>query len=259
MISLFSTLEDGSLVLDGETYEPRFKPTGRPSDSDVRWHAYEPALMLFAAGSKLGTWDMKTGAVKVIKDFGSAYSGCKFGPWEGSPTRDGTQVVISCSKGGRAIAFAYDMENGRKYPDIDDGEYGNVRISPLGNYIIWGHEPDHVVVTTLEGKVVTDIPENFISHFDTTIEENGDEIIVGRNNGEGGGTGGQLVKIRLRDGERAELNKGGWCSHTSARSSTQYAVSAPTDEGGNVPPPYRGEAYHECSGRLRDVSPRPYA
>jgi hypothetical protein len=228
-------LDQPGVFLDGESYQPKFMANGIPGDSDVRWHATDPALMLYAAGNKLGSWNPKTGANLVIKNFGSSYSDCKFGPWEGSPTRDGKSVVISCNKG----AFAYNIQTGTKYPDIDL-PYDNVRISPLGTYIIWGYSPDKVKVTTLEGAVVTQIADNIISHFDTTLDDAGDEVIVGRNNGAGGGTGGQLIKIRLRDGKRTELNKGGWCSHTSTRSLKTYAVSAPTDEaGGN--PPYNGE------------------
>ena len=231
-------LEDGQLVLDGETYEPKFKPTGRPSDSDVRWHAKDPALMVYASGSKYGTWNPKTGAVTIAKNFGGSYSGLKFGPWEGSPTLDGDMVVLTQGEG---LAFAYKISTDKKYPDIRKS-FGNARISPLGTYIVWGCEPDHVIITDLQGNTVTDLPNNYVSHFDVCVDGDGDEVLVGRNNGAGGGQSGAMTKYRLRDGKKLQLCSGGWCSHTSTRSLTRkYAVSAPTDEGGNVPPPYRGE------------------
>ena len=68
--------------------------------------------MVYAAGSKYGTWNPKTGAVTIIKNFGSGYSDCKFGPWEGSPTRDGDMVVISCNQGG----FAYKIIDRQEIP-----------------------------------------------------------------------------------------------------------------------------------------------
>ena len=228
-------LSPPGVFLDGETYQPLFLSNGTPSDSDIRWHATDPALMVYAAGSKYGTWNPKTGAVTIVKNFGSDYSDCKFGPWEGSPSLDGNMVVISCNRGG----FAYDIKNDKKYPDIDKfSSVDNVRISPLGTYMIWGCDPDHVIVTDLEGNVVADIPDRTISHFDTTVDDAGDEVIVGRNNGTGGGTDGQLVKIRLKDGQRTEINEGGWCSHASTRSRLKYAVSAATYERDN---PYCAE------------------
>ena len=253
-------LDNPGVFLDGETYQPEFMANGIPSGSDVRWHATDPALMLYAAGSKLGTWNPKTGFVSVIKDFGSEYSDAKFGPWEGSPTEDGDMVVISCSKRSEPIAFAYKISTDKRWPDINRGDYDNVRISPLGNYIIWGHSPDIVVVTDLEGKVITELPDDYISHFDTCVDDAGDEVIVGRNNGAGGGNSGAMTKYRLNDGKKTQICPGGWCSHTSTRSKThKYAVSAPTDEGGNVPPPYRGEVHHERAGRLHDVEIGSYA
>jgi hypothetical protein len=232
-------LTNPGIFLDGETYEPKFASNSIPSDSDARWHATDPALMIYAAGSKLGTWNPKTGEKKIIKDFGSDYSDCKFGPWEGSPSEDGNMVVISCNRGG----FAYDIKNGKKYPDIDkfDG-VDNVRISPKGTYMIWGCDPDHVIITDLEGNTVTDLPNRYVSHFDVCVDEDGEECVVGRNNGEGDTKEGAMTKYRMRDGSATQLCPGGWCSHTSTRSKThKWAVSAATDEGGNVPPPYRGE------------------
>ena len=227
-------LDAPGLFIDGETYEPKFMQNGRPSDSDVRWHASDPAVLLYAAGSKLGTWNPQSGSKMTIEDF-SGYSGLKFGPWEGSPSEDGDMVVLSFDGG----AFAYKISTDKKYPDIKKfSGVDNARISPLGNYIIWGCEPDHVIVTDLQGNQVLDLPEDAVSHFDVVVDCDGEECIVGRNN-----TSGPMTKYRMRDGRKTQLCPGGWCSHTSTRSKTRrWAVSAPTDEGGNVPPPYRGEA-----------------
>ena len=72
-------------------------------------------------------------------------------------------VVISCNQGG----FAYDIKTDKKYPNVDLPS-DNVRISPLGTYMIWGQDPDIVTVTDLEGTEVCIIPDDTISHFDTT-------------------------------------------------------------------------------------------
>ena len=128
-----------------------------------------------------------------------------------------------------------------------------MRISPLGTYMIWGQDPDTVTVTDLEGTEICIIPDDYISHFDTTVDDAGDEVIVGRNNGAGGGTSGQLVKIRLKDGKRTEINSGGWCSHTSTRSKLKYAVSAPTYERKRA---LLRRSDHERAGRLEDLQAR---
>lgn len=224
-------LDTPGVCLDGENYEPKFLVTGIPSDSDVRWHVTDPALLLYAAGSKLGTWNPKTGSKLTIKDFGSGYSGLKFGPWEGSPSEDGNMVVLSYDGG----AFAYDIKNDKKYPDIEKFTgVDNARISSLGNYIVWGCEPDNVIVTDLEGHDVINLPEDYVSHFDVTVDGDGEECIVGRNNGAGGGQDGTMTKYRMRDGRKTQLCAGGWCSHTSTRSRTHtYAVSAATPERAN--------------------------
>jgi hypothetical protein len=222
-------LDKPGVFLDGETYQPLFMANGIPSDSDVRWWT-QPNTMIYAAGSVLGTWNPKTGTKTTIKNFGVDYAGLKFGPWEGSPSEDGDMVVLSYDGGG----FAYKISTNKKYPDIRKEGVDNVRISPLGNYMIWGCEPDHVVVTDLQGNEVTDLPEDYVSHFDVCVDGDGEECIVGRNN-----ESGPMTKYRMRDGRKTQLCSGGWCSHTSTRSLTHtWAVSAATNED---VPPYRGE------------------
>ncbi len=242
-------LDSPGILINGSTYEPLFKATGRPSDSDVRWNAKDPALFNFAAGSRLGTWNPKTGAQVVIKDFGSAYSSMKFGPWEGCFSANGDMVAPSCVVSGVFTSFAYRVSDGWKGPDIKassvaSGTCDSVRISPLGNYIIWFFDPNVVYITDLTGKKITTLPNNYVSHIDVIVDGNGDEVLVGRvNDGSvGQGPSGRISKYRLRDGVRTQLSTGGWSYHTSCRAQARgrWSVSAPGDEGGNYPP-YNGE------------------
>ena len=233
-------LESSGLILDGDSYEVLFKVKNKPSDADVRWWQKDPALMICAyGGDRLGLWNPKTGDTQLIREF-EGYTDCKFGPWEGSPSDDGDMVVISYDGG----AFAYRISDNKKYPDIEEySGVGNVRISPLGKYIVWGLEPDHVIITDLEGNEITDLPDNTVSHFDVTVGPDGEEYVVGRVNSSSVGMGksGRIARHRMRDGTGMGLNTGGWCSHTSTRSTTRkWAVSAPTDEDGSNPP-YDGE------------------
>jgi hypothetical protein len=237
------------VFLDGETYEPMFAPQSKPSSSDVRWHHSDPELMMFAHRSILGTWNPKTGKQEIIKDFGSTYSEMTFGPWEGCFSDDGDFVVISCKKGGKEIAFAYKISQDSKGFDIDPADFGfgtlnACRISPKGTYMVWGLRPDVVVVTDLQGAVITTLPSNYVSHWDVITDTSPDEVLVGRvNSGSvGQGRSGLISKYRLRDGRRYPLSEGGWCSHTSSRSihAHRWAVSDAMLEGATYPP-YNGE------------------
>ena len=238
----------GSLFLDGETYEPLFAAKNTPSDPDIRWHATDPDLLSFVSGSKLGTWNPKTGEQKIIRNFGGEYSDMKFGPWEGSFSEDGDMVVISCQKNRDVTGFAYKISTDDKSPDISASSVGSgmdsVRISSKGSYMIWNFSPDKVIVTDLKGAKVTTFPNNYISHFDVITDGDGDEVIVGRvNSGSvGQGQDGLISKYRLRDGKRTGLSRGGWCSHTSARGQKthRWSVSDALLEGANYPP-YNGE------------------
>jgi hypothetical protein len=237
------------VFLDGETYEPLFGPKNIPSSADIRWHATDPAVLNFVSGSKLGTWNPKTGEQKIIRNFGSAYSNMTFGPWEGSFSTDGDMVAISCEKAGAVTGFAYKVSTDEKSPDIkassvDKAAMGSVRISPKGTYLVWQFSPDKLVVTDLQGEEITTLPNNYISHFDVITDADGEEVIVGRvNSGDvGQGESGLISKYRLRDGQRTGLSKGGWCSHTSARAQKthRWAIADAGDEGDNYPP-YNGE------------------
>jgi hypothetical protein len=214
-----------AVFLNGETYEPMFSPTGKPSGADVRWHETEPGLMMFAAGSRLGTWNPRTGNQIVLKDFGSEYSEMTFGPWKGCLSDTGKRMVLTCKKGGKDTAFGYDVSTDTKGFDIaadslSSQKMGSCRISPLGTYMVWDFSPDTVIVTDFEGKKVTELPTNYVSHWDVITDTSPDEVVVGRVNSSsiGQGRSGLVSKYRLRDGRRTALSEGGWCSHTSTRS-----------------------------------------
>jgi hypothetical protein len=235
-------LDNPGVFIDGKApFDPRFKATGLPSDADVRWHVSDPNLMVFAAGSKVGTWNPKTGEQKVIVDLGSKYASCKLGPWEGALSEDGQWIAVSCTYEGQFTGFAYNIVTGEKgknlwASEVNTGKCDAIKISSKGSYIIWTFDPETSVVTDRLGAIVTRLANNWISHFDVCTDGNGEEVAVGRDN-----NNGRLAKTRLRDGQRTYLTGGGWCSHTSARQQTRHrwAVTAPTDEAGRYD--YGGE------------------
>lgn len=236
-----------ALCLDGDSYEPLFPVSGLPTD--VRWHPSDPALMHFVDGAVLGTFNPRTGARQTIMDFGPKYSAMTFGGYEGSFTEDGAAVVIMCQYAGQTTGFAYNVATGAKGKNIWASEIrtgavcDNIRISSNGNYILWGFDPDLLVVSDLDGGIVTTLEEDQISHFDVITDGNGDECVVGRVNGDVGySASGRIGKYRLRDGQFTELSGGGWSYHTSCRALARrrWAVASAGDEGGAYPP-YNGE------------------
>jgi hypothetical protein len=111
-----------------------------------------------------------------------------------------------------------------------------VSISPKGTSLVWNFEDDSVVVTNLDGKVLQTTAPNQISHFDLTIDANGDEVMVGRDNR----NNGHILKIRLSDLAVTELTKGGFGQHTSGRGQCLYCVADYVDNRPNHQP-YEGE------------------
>jgi hypothetical protein len=231
-----------SLFLDGETYRPAFAPQNKPSSADIRWDPANPDWMLCAAKNKLLGWNPARGEQVVIMTF-DGFDDLTFGPWEGSPSRDGKLVVLTSDSQG--VAFVYDIENDEKHPTIKGskfGEFSDCRISRGGQYMVWKISPDEVFVTDFDGNEITHLPNNFVSHFDMAVDADGDEVLCGRVNSSSvnQGPSGYISKYRLKDGHRLGLQKGkGWSSHTSCRSESFYCVSAPTLEGGDYA--YNGE------------------
>ena len=150
------------MFLDGETYEPKFMAIRHPQRQRLSLARHRPGADAVRGRLQARHLEPEERHTSIIKDFGSGYEDCKFGPWEGSPTPDGNMVVISCNQGG----FAYDIKTDKKYPNVDL-PYDNVRICPLGTYMIWGQDPDTVTVTDLEGTEICIIPDDYISATST--------------------------------------------------------------------------------------------
>lgn len=234
------------VFIHGETYQPLFTQTGRPSSSDIKWHPFEPDLMFFARRSEIGVWNPKTGAVEVIQNLGASYADLLIGPWKGDFSADGSMVVITGKRGGSPMAFAYNIKTNEKHPDViasgvNTASFSSARISPKGTNILWSFSPDIHEVTDLTGKKILTLPANYSSHGDCMLDHNGDEILVGRVNSSGVGQGpsGRISKYNMRDGKRTELTTGGWVSHTSGRALRGWCVGDAFEDAKY--PPYIGE------------------
>jgi hypothetical protein len=211
-----------ALFLDGTTYQPLY---GRKEPgTETRWHPKKPGIMVFVKDNLIGYWDVRQDTTQIAVGF-SGYSDFHIGPWEGNLSRDGRRIVIEGRKGKDHIAFAYDFEEGRKYPDLilnDVSDVDWVSISASGNYIvlngqIQGQTSDQTQVYDLAGNKVGSLWEQHgrPSHYDLTIDEGGDDIAVGSSRS--GADDGRVIKRRLSDGKVTVLTPGGYASHTSTR------------------------------------------
>jgi len=211
-----------ALFLDGTTYQPLY---GRKEPgTETRWHPKKPGIMVYVKDNLIGYWDVRQDTTQAVVSF-SGYTDFHIGPWEGNLSRDGRRIVIEGRKGKDHIAFAYDFEEGRKYPDLilnDVSDVDWVSISASGNYIvlngqIQGQTSDQTQVYDLAGNKVGSLWEQHgrPSHYDLTIDEGGDDIAVGSSRS--GADDGRVIKRRLSDGKVTILTPGGYASHTSTR------------------------------------------
>ena len=211
-----------ALFLDGTTYQPLF---GRKEPgTETRWHPKRAGTMVYVKDNLIGYWDVRKDTTQIFASF-PGYSEFHIGPWEGNLSRDGRRVVIEGKKGKDHIAFAYDFEEGRKYPDLvlnDVVDVDWVSISASGNYIvlngqITGQTSDQTQVYDLVGIKVGSLwaEHGRPSHYDLILDGNGDDVAVGGSRS--GPDDGRVIKRRLSDGKITVLTAGSYASHTSTR------------------------------------------
>lgn len=241
-----------ALFLDGSTYEPLF---ARPlPEGEVRWHPHEPGAMLLARGDLLGSWDVRSNTVSVIRRF-EGYTGLQIGPYEGNPSLDGRTLVLTArNPAGERIVFSNDLESGTKHADILLS--GVVRsldwasVSASGRYLVINDEDDRTVILDRAGKIINRFPEyGRPSHYDLTIDSAGEDVAVGVSKSPP--DTGFLIARRLRDGAVIALTGAGFASHSSARSTAAPDRVVSDYEWAQDGRPYDGEIVVSSLSRRR--------
>lgn len=210
------------LFLDGTTYAPLF---GRndPPGVECRWHPERPDEMVWVNGDTLGFWNVREHTTEVIATF-PGYSDLHIGPWEGNLSVEGKRIALAGTKDGNQIAFAYDIAEKKKYPDLDlSGVTVDwVSISYSGKFLVVngrleGDTGDQSQVYDLDGKKVGKpwLEYGRPSHYDLTVDENGEDIAVGVSKSKP--DDGRVIKRRLSDGKVTVLTPSGYASHVSTR------------------------------------------
>jgi len=208
---------DSKLILDGETYEVLFKRV-KPA-TRVRWSHSEPNIMYYITDSKIGKWDVVQDTTQTVLNY-YGYSSCSFGDGEGNFTDDDKYVaVIAKNNSGDQVIFIADIEGKAKGNDISPGgDVSNCTLSSNGTYLVttgdFGEGSDRIrVFNPSTGEILwTETTYGRPSHWDTQIDQNGDEVIVGTDKS----NKGRIIKRRISDGKITTLADG-YSSHTSGR------------------------------------------
>ena len=238
----------GGVFIDGTTYQPVF--SARCPGGECRWYPTDPNRMVWARGNQIGDWFPRTGAVTTVATF-SGYSNLLIGPHEGNLSLSGTMIVLSGrNSAGADVAFAYNLANNIKYSDVLVNNYGArlnwASISPAGDYLVMafsnGGSDRPSVVLDLNGNQISRTNPSQPTHYDMSIDDNGDEVGVGSNRPGGGSPiNGRVIKFRLKDGEVTPITLGGFARHTSTRDTALRNWAVSSMEPTRSFPPYDDE------------------
>ncbi len=212
---------NGFCFLDGQTYAPVFH---RAVDDDCKWHPTDPALLICVRPGQVYAWEPRTNARTVVyapKD----YTNIQFGPYKGNLSSDGNRLVLrATNRAGALVAFAYDMVERRKYPDIElaalPGLNDYCGISPSGRYIACLSTRDDRIdvayILTVDGKLVQSWTEHHRpGHGDMTVDADGSDVYVGISKSDPDQW--HIIKRRLSDGVVTDLAPSGYGAHASTR------------------------------------------
>ncbi|WP_119060294.1 YncE family protein [Dichotomicrobium thermohalophilum] len=213
----------GLCFVDGQTYEPLFVRQVSGSH-DCKWHPRDPDIMVCVYPSGVSAWNPRSRTWKSLWKT-EDYRALVFGPYKGNLSADGDLIVLrGLDAEGKLVAFALDLRDGQKHPDIMldglEGENHYATISPSGRYVYVaqrtddGHEPAYVFTT--DGKLIQHWPEHHRpGHGDMTIDADGEDVYVGVSKSEPDKF--HVVKRRLSDGAVTSLIPYSNASHISAR------------------------------------------
>jgi len=243
---------NGLCFLDGHTYAPLFR---RQRGGECEWHPQDPELMICVAGRRISRWAPRSNTEDVILDT-DTYSELQFGPYKGNPSWDGNRIVVrATNRQGAIIAFAVDLSDRRKFPDIElarlPGKNSYCGISPLGKYIFCQQSridfTDQAFVLSIEGDLLQSWTEHHRpGHGDMTVDLDGNEVYVGISKSVPDRY--QVIKRRLKDGQVTALAPYGEGQHVSMRAIRRpgwafvsYAGAALAPAGGQKVAPFAQE------------------
>jgi hypothetical protein len=212
---------NGMCFLDGNTFEPLFH---RDQAAECEWSPVDPDTMICVGDGAIFTWQPRQDRRLTIASF-PGYEDLGFGPYKGNPSNDGRRVAVRATHDGRMVAFAFDLRDRKKFPDIDltriPGTNNACTISPLGGNILCFQDQDddteQTYIFAVDGSLRQVWRENHRpGHGDLTVDADGSEIYVGISKSPPDEY--QIIKRRLDDGAVTSLMAYGEAQHVSLRS-----------------------------------------
>ena len=210
----------GYCFLDGRTYQPVFF---RTSERECEWIPREPEKMICVGAKDVVIWNPREDVEEAVFS-AQEYDSLKFGPGKGNPSKDGTRIAVRASRNGMPVAFAFDINEKRKFPDIDlskiPGENNYCSITPSGDYVACiqtaTSKAQNMYIFDVEGKPVQSWLENHRpGHGDFVIDTDGLEYAVGISKSHPDKY--HVIKRQIIDGTVSKLMKYGEATHISAR------------------------------------------
>jgi len=212
---------NGHCFLDGQSYQPAFH---RAVDDDCKWHPTDPAIMICVRASQVYAWAPRTSARRAIYT-PKGYTNLEFGPYKGNLSHDGNRLVLRATNAaGALVAFAYDIAEQKKYPDIEiaklPGRNDYCGISPGGGYIACLSTKDDgtdvAYILTVDGTLVQSWMEHHRpGHGDMAVDADGSDVYVGISKADPDKW--HIIKRRLADGVVTKLAPAGYGAHVSTR------------------------------------------
>jgi len=212
---------NGFCFLNGQTYEPLFH---RPVHHECEWHPTDPARMICVHLNKLLTWAPRVDAKSIVYAPDN-YTNMQFGPYKGNPSHDGNRVVMRATNStGALVAFAFDISERRKFPDIDlsklPGTNGYCTISPSGRLIgcfqTTAGGTNEAFFFTVDGVLIQHWTEHHRpGHGDMTIDADGSDVYIGISKADPDKW--HVIKRRLVDAAVTDRAPSGYGTHASVR------------------------------------------
>lgn len=232
------------LFLNGQTYEV-IKSADLPAGNEYRWSNLDPDSFIILRDTEIVSWSYANETETQLASF-AGYTGTSMGN-TGNLSLDDNFIGMNAvrTSDGLEVAFMVNIGTNTKQIDIELSGMTSLDFasgSPLGNYVFvngdWGTGSDRTkvfdAVTGVETAYFGDYGNP--SHFDATVDQNGDEVLIGVDK-----TDGRIVKGRMSDGVLTDLTTGGYGTHTSGRGfNRELSVYSSTDVSASYPP-YRDE------------------
>jgi len=196
--------------------------------SELRWTKEHPDEMYYVSGHKFGRWNVRSGATTVLMEF-TDLADLRIGPYEGNVSRDGRFLVLTGIDSRRS-----DSRLRSNLVDITTRQVVSTFLHSANSMLDWVSVSASGKYIVMNGRLspgLEDVSQVYDqqfeplgplwaeygrpSHYDLTIDLNGDDVAVGVSKSKP--DDGQLIARRLRDGKISILIPKGYARHTSAR------------------------------------------